>query len=171
MNNFVNIDVYKYYYQLSKILCNYKNKEVVFFCVGNYKIWYDSFASCVCLGLKKIGVNGFIYGGKDFPILPDSLTDYMNWVENSHPNACVIVVDNLLTFNKDDCGKLIISQRKTNLAGLVNKLSFGDVSVLLTTYPYENYKEFIQKQQQITDNLIKALEIFKINTQNDKICI
>lgn len=171
MSNFINIDVHKYYFQLSKFLSKYRNKEVVFFCVGNYKIWYDSFASAVGSMLKAINIKCFIYGGKDYPILPDVLTNYMAWVENNHPNACIIVVDNLLTFSQDDCGELIISQRKTNVAGLVNKLSFGDISVLLKTNPYNNYVDFLEKQQQVVANLAKALEMFKNNSQNAKICI
>lgn len=171
MDNLINIDAYRYYYQLSKILNNYKNKEVVFFCVGNYKVWYDSFASNVGSMLKTLNINSFVYGGKDFPILPDVLTTYMSWVESRHPNACIIVVDNLLTFCQNSCGELVIAQRKTNISGLTSKLLFGDVSVLFRTCPYENYENVLAKQQRVINNLAKALEMLKKNTQNGKICI
>lgn len=159
MNSSININVYKYYTQLYKLLKKYQNKEIVFFCVGNYKIWYDSFSSELSSELKKLNLKVFIYGGQDFPILPDTLSCCMQWIENKHPNACVVVVDNLLTIDASNCGDLIISERKTNMAGLTKNLAFGNVSVLLKTYPYEDCYSFLKKQRQTVLHLTKAIKL------------
>ncbi len=146
MSNLFNINFYKYYIKLSKLLKHYNYKEIVFFCVGNYKVWYDSFASLFCKEVKNTNTRCFIYGGKDFPILPDNLTCYIEFVKQKHPNACVIVVDNLLTLEPTESEELIINNRSTNIAGLATNLTFGNISVLYKTYPYQNSDIFLEKQ-------------------------
>ncbi len=171
MNNLINIDVYKYYNKFLQLSNKYNNKEVVFFCAGNCKVWYDSFASCFASRLREIGIDCYIYGGKDFPIVPETINEYISWVEKKHPSACVFVVDNLLTFDVQDCGKLIISERKTNIAGLSQNLLFGDISILLTTNPRENCYRFLENQQIIVEDLIDSIKLLKKNNKNDKFCI
>lgn len=166
MTNSLNIDIYNRYNQLSKLLTFYNNKEVVFFCVGNYKVWFDCFASSLAIKLKTIAIRSFIYGGKDFPITPDNLCEYMDFVNKKHPKACIIVIDNLLTFSEDECGQLVINNRSTNLAYFSKNVTFGNISILLKTYPYKNSYDFLHKQSKIVDDIV---DMFKLLIKNNKI--
>ena len=134
MNNLININTFKYYYQFEKLLNIYQNKELVFFCAGNYKVWYDCFASEVANVLKELKIKCFIYGGNQFSILPENLSDYIHFVQNKHPNACVIVVDNLLTFDQSECGQIIVSDRSTNISAMCKNIAFGNISLLLKNF-------------------------------------
>lgn len=158
MNNLINFNFQKYYLALSKLLKKYKYKEIVFFCVGNYKVWYDSFASIFTSEIKKISTRSFVYGGKDFPIVPDNLSYYMDFVRCKHPSACVIVVDNLLTLQPTECEEVVIKNRTTNIAGLNSCLTFGDISVLYKTFPYQNSNIFLEKQYKQVKIIISVFQ-------------
>lgn len=166
MNNLINIECYKYYSQLYRLILPQKHKEWVFFCAGNYKIWFDCFASAVGERLRKENIRCFVYGGKDFPILPDNLSEFVDFVQNKHPNALVIVVDNLLTYNQEECGQVVIHNRSTNIAGAITNVCFGDISVLLKTYPRQHCYLFLQQQNLIVNNLISAINLINKNIKN-----
>ena len=171
MNKYLN-NSYEYFNKLADCIKNYKYKEVVFFCVGNSKVWYDCFAPLLADKLREKALkNAFIYGGKQFSITPTNLIEYIDFIKRIHSNACIIVVDNLLTFNSDDCGLIDIFNRSTNISGLYNKCLFGDISILLKTYPYNNIG-FLDIQnriiEQITNIITIVLKIYKKN-KNDKI--
>ena len=158
MNKVIAIDQYIYYKDLKQLLSLYNNKEIVFFCVGNYKVWYDSFASELASSLRELSFKAYIYGGKNFPIVPDNLSAYIDFVNAKHPYACIIVVDNLLTFSNKDCGNVIIRNRASNIAYFSQNLAFGHISLLLKTYPYNNSYNFLNKQSQIVKKLVLAFE-------------
>ena len=166
MNNTFNFEYYKYYNTLSNLLNKHKYKEIVFFCVGNYKVWYDSFASVFSSEIKTTTTKCFVYGGKEFPIVPNNLISYIDFVKQKHPYACVIVVDNLLTLQPIDCEELIINNRSTNIAGITSNLTFGNISILYKTYPYQNSSVFLEKQCKYI-NLI--VSVFKKLINNGRI--
>ena len=152
---------FQYYSQIMKLLEEYKHKEIVLFCVGNYKIWFDSFASAVAAAAKQENINAFVYGGKDYPIVPDNLPEYIDFVKNKHPKAAIIVVDNILTTNQQYCGKLIISKRATEVSSLYAPLLFGNISVLLNTNPYINPELFLEKQSFVVECIKQCFVFFK----------
>lgn len=143
------------------------NKEIVFFCAGNYKIWYDDFAPLFAEELKKNNVKTFVYGGKDYSITASNIIEYMNFIENKHPNAFIIVVDNLLTFDKSQSGEVVIDKIKRIPAGLTSSRQFGNFFILFKVFPYKYdpniniYKKFIIKC------LIKYMNMY--NFCNNKI--
>ena len=101
--------------QFNKLLTtmkHVKHKEIVFFCAGNYKIWYDDFSSVFAEKLKSIGLRCFIYGGKGHSITACNIVSYMDFINQKHPGAYIIVVDNLLTTNAAETGELVIDDVK-----------------------------------------------------------
>lgn len=160
INNYMNQQKYN---ELLNIIKEFPNKEIVFFCVGNYKIWYDSFAPILSSIIKQIPYNKcFVYGGLDNAITPENLFEYMDFVKEKHPSACVIVVDNCLTSDINERGSLVISKRACKVAAYVNDRLFGDISVLLKTYINDNAIEFLNMQNQIIKNLVLILnKLFK----------
>ncbi len=158
----INMQHYKsyiYYKQLSDILQNYKNKEIVFFCAGNYKIWFDCFAPLVGELLRLIPNNNcFVYGGTKFPITAENITEYMDFINAKHPNACIIVIDNCITLDASESGKVIINPRTTKVAGLTNNRMFGDISILLKTYTKQDSYYFLKTQQTLASMLVPVLQ-------------
>lgn len=125
---------------LEQILITNKQKEIVFFCVGNHKVWYDCFGPTLAEKLRKENVSFFIYGGESCPILPDNLTSYMNFVEVKHPNALVVVVDSCLLTDFEKPNSLSISMCKTKPAYFFGEIpSFGNVSILFKMSPWKNF--------------------------------
>ena len=93
----VNLLEYKIDEQFKNTFFNFQNKEIVLFCVGNYKIWYDSFGPTFAEMARKNNIHCFIYGGEQTSIVSDNLLDYMKFVESKHPSATIVIVDNCLT--------------------------------------------------------------------------
>lgn len=151
--NIKDYQAYKYYNKLKTLLDDYKNREIVFFCVGNYKIWFDCFAPLIAELLRCTPCKCFIYGGVSYSITPQNLTEYMDFVTKKHPYACVVVVDNCITLNPNESGSLVIDARSTVPAAFSNNIGFGNISVLLKTYPKQNSYCFLQQQQQIASIL------------------
>ncbi|MBQ8468386.1 MAG: DUF1256 domain-containing protein [Clostridia bacterium] len=144
---------------LNKFLLKEKNKEIVFFCVGNHKIWYDNFSSILSERLKQKNKKFFIYGGKQFPIVPDNLVDFMNFVEKKHSSAKIVLIDNCRTFSRSESGILVSKRVATVAAGYVNKKSFGDYSILLKVDITENPNEFLAKQEFVINKIVNALAV------------
>ena len=166
MENAININKYLYYTQLATKLSLYRQQEIVLFCAGNYKIYYDSFASMMAERLKAINISCFIYGGINHPILPFNLEEYINFIKLKHPRACIIVFDNVLTERAEECGDLIISDRSSQIAYYSKNLSFGNISILFKTYLKTSFSELLKKQVEIVYILEK---IFKLLINNNLI--
>lgn len=136
--------------KLSGLLCQNTSQEVVIFCVGNPKIWYDCFAPFLAELLRlNSSIKSYIYGGINFAITSENIQLYMDFIKSKHPAACIIVVDNCLTIDPDECGDVVITKRATNVAGLAGDYLFGDISVMLKTNPQDNCYIFLKKMQSL----------------------
>ncbi len=168
-----NLNYKNLYSKLVLLLNEYSGREVVFFCVGNHKVWFDCFAPFLAECLRKFSLNKcFVYGGINFSITPENLQKYAAFVKNKHPSACIIVVDNCLTANLAESGKIVLAKRCTNLAGLMGGYLFGDISLLLKTFPMQNSFSFLRVVENLLLPVTSAI-ISAINCQpqeNLKIC-
>ena len=165
----INLLDYKIENQFNAVFKEKTNKEIVLFCVGNNKIWYDSFGPKFADMAREQGFKCFVYGGCKFSIVPDNLLDYMDFVEHKHPSALVIVVDNCLDVSRQQ--KFDIEIKKTSVvpAGLVNKKSFGNISILLKTTFSLDYVCYFKFQQIVIQKLIKKLQTYIDKTQKKSI--
>ena len=155
----INLLDYKIDESLKNVFGKNISKEVVMFCVGNHKIWYDSFGPLVAEKLRYLGVSFYVYGGVDNTIVPDNLIEFMDFVETKHAGAIIVVIDNCLATNKDEHLMLEIKQTGSTPAFFVNEKMFGNYSILLkvdtTAEPYE----FLEKQNIIINTLASKLQI------------
>jgi len=155
----INLLDYKIKNQFDAV-CNGKtNKELVLFCVGNSKIWYDGFGPRFADEARKLGLNCFVYGGSEFSIIPENLLDYMDFVERKHPSAIVVVVDNCLNVSHQHKFDIEIKKTAAVPAGLINKKSFGNISILLKTSPLLDYVSYFKFEQCVIQKLIKKLQM------------
>ena len=156
MINIVDFEIDKQLNYLKSILMANKYREVVFFCVGNYKIWYDSFAPELAENLRNCrNFNYFIYGGKTYSILPDNLIEYMDFIEKKHPGALIIVVDNCLSV--DGRNQFVVNNTSCAPAGFLNFKKFGDVSMLMKCNYSHNCHEYLKLQNKV---IIKIIRFF-----------
>jgi len=99
----MNIDIkevcenYIIYEKLEQIKKHSTNNELIFLCVGNSKIWYDSFGPMVGSVLKALNFKHYIYGNNKFNINSDNLNDYVNLIYTFHNNPCIIVIDSCIS--------------------------------------------------------------------------
>jgi len=104
--------------------------NIVFVCVGNSDVWYDSFGPIV--GSLLININKFpyfVYGNMNKNIKLTNLNHYINWIKKKHFNKKIVVIDAALSkFNRED---IVFRQGKVKCA-YFNKESkpFGDFSIL-----------------------------------------
>lgn len=162
-----NLKAFKLYNNLKTLLYKYRYKEKVFLCVGNYKIWYDCFACKLGQAIKNLGVNAYVYGGTEFPILKHNVDQYTKFIKSKHPNACVIVIDNILTNNTQYCGKLEIKEESTNIAALTSGYRVGDISVLLYTNTGVDGYVFLDYQRKIVYLLANIFNGIINNNKNE----
>jgi putative sporulation protein YyaC len=149
----------QYYNNLKSILEQKIYSEIVFCCVGNPKIWFDCFSSCVGKLLKANPQNKcFVYGGDNYPIVPDNLLEYMDFIETKHPSACIIVLDNCITLDCSQNYCIAINNSSLIPAGLINSRPFGHISIVLKTYIDCDCWEFLSGQTAAIKELMPALE-------------
>ena len=163
-NLFMRIGIYEYSVKQSieKLNCflkENKTQEIVFFCAGNYKIWYDSFSSAVADGLKHENIKCFVYGGKGFSILATNILSYMGFIEKKHPQAKIIIIDNCKTCFSAESGCLVSKQMSTIPAGLINSKSFGHYSLLLKVCLTEDSEKFLEKQKFVVNEILQKIAI------------
>lgn len=118
--------------EIAKGIKNIKNisekRDVIFLCVGNSKIWYDSFGPIVGTLCQYIGVKNYIYGNLRANINQSNLEDYINIIYRFHYNPFVVVFDSALSISEDFFIKII--DGPTECAGLSdNSVLVGDLSV------------------------------------------
>lgn len=161
-----NLKAFNLYKNLKTLLYKYRYKEKVFLCVGNYKIWYDCFSCELEKMIKVTGIKAYVYGGMNFPILKHNIDQYAKFIKIKHPNACVIVVDNILTNNTQYCGELVIKEESTNIAALTAAYRVGDISVLLYTNTGVDGYAFLDYQKKIVYVLAKIFNGVINNNKN-----
>ena len=124
--------------------------DLVFVCIGTDRMTGDCFGPIVGSRLKEMlecynifNIN--IYGNLEENICYTNVEKTIKLIENSHPNACIIVVDAALS-KKENVGKIFVKKEKTVLGrGLnKNKIELGDLSIKAVVgknnkLPYYNY--------------------------------
>lgn len=129
------LQIYKKILSLNKFenfIKKYK-KNIVFVCVGNFDVWYDSFGPIVGSILKfKYNIPCFIYGTIEHNIKLDSLNLFIDWIKNKHFNSKIIVIDAALSSDsliRDNHVRFYPG--KTKCAYFCNDVdSFGHFSIL-----------------------------------------
>ena len=163
----VNLLEYKIEKQFDEVFNKSINKEIVLFCVGNYKIWYDSFGPLFAEVARKNNINCFIYGGSANPIMPDNLLEYMQFVEQKHPSALIILIDNCLSAEKKEMLDIKIKSVPSVPAGFVHSKKFGDISILLILSLETNFQKYKKYQDKTISIIVQKLQIYISNLQKN----
>ena len=118
----------EYYLILEKLIKISEEREVVFLCVGNSRVWYDCFGPIFGSVLISLGINKYIYGNTKFNITANNVSYFVELIYKFHNNPYIIVVDSILDGNF--CGGLKIREKSIICAGLSNSpLEIGDMSI------------------------------------------
>lgn len=145
-------------YKINKILNNIKNlkffenfikenhNNLVFLCVGNSNVWYDSFGPIIGSLLKeKFNIPCFVYGNITNNINSKNLNSYIKWINKIHFDKKIVLFDSALTNENDIYVK--IKKGSTKCAFYKkDSLSIGDISVLCPIKENENLKNFNFKE-------------------------
>lgn len=77
------------------LMCKLEGKgEPVFLCIGSDKWVCDSMAVIVAEILKKeYSLDCYIYGGIDYNITADNLSEAVAYIETVHANSTIVVID------------------------------------------------------------------------------
>lgn len=119
-----NYNIIKLLEKASKIA---ESREVVFLCVGNSSIWFDSFGPMVASLLMATNLKMFIYGNIKANIKADNLEEYVNLIYKFHVDPYVIVIDSALS--KTSRG-LRVKEGATECGALSNSPCLvGDLSI------------------------------------------
>ena len=101
----------------------------IFLCVGSDKFVMDSLAPMVGEILKKeYNINAYVYGGLDYNINAENLSQAVNYIETIHANSFVVLIDATLG---ESLGKVKITSG--SFAGLGRQLpirKIGTISIL-----------------------------------------
>lgn len=130
MNNNLYLTVYENYlifdkiFKLSKIS---KEKQLIFLCVGNSKIWFDSFGPIVGSILKLFDLGYYIYGNTKSNITSNNLNSYIEMIYRFHNNPYIVVFDNAIS--KTQKPMLKIKEEPIYCSVLKNSVLVGDMSV------------------------------------------
>lgn len=89
-----NFNLYK---KIEEMLKKGRNKEIIFLCVGNPKIWFDSFGPIIGSILKHLNIEKFIYGNTLSYINAENIESYIKMIYGFHTNPFIIVFDNALS--------------------------------------------------------------------------
>ncbi len=119
-----NFNMFRLFEKAKKIS---KEREVVFLCVGNSKIWFDSFGPLMGSLLKCFDLNKFIYGNIRANIKPCNLKEYVDLIYKFHASPYIIVFDSALSnTNSGICvreGSIVCASLSSE------KVEVGDLSV------------------------------------------
>lgn len=118
-----NLKLFKLLEEASKI----EDREVIFLCVGNSKIWYDSFGPVMGSLLMNFELEKYIYGNTRMDIKASNLQEYIDMINKFHINPFIIVFDSALS--KENRG-LVLRRGATTCGALSDsKVSVGDLSI------------------------------------------
>ncbi len=142
------------------------NREIVFLCVGNSKIWYDSFGPMFGSVMMMLDVKKYIYGNTRYNIVASNLKEYIDLIYKFHISPYIVVVDSALSFEHEG---LVVKKGKTTCAALSkNPIAVGDLSIIFSLYKssLDNY----EKREDMTSALKKIARfvLFALETKNAK---
>ncbi|MBR2909561.1 MAG: DUF1256 domain-containing protein [Clostridia bacterium] len=138
-----------------------QESEIVFLCIGNPKVWYDSFGPMFGSFLKSINIKTFVYGDIDNPITINNIDMYISAVKKFHVKPFIIVID--VSLSNGGCNGVKIVNSGLNIGFLSNKSIYvGDMAI---TYVFdaknikkENRKNMIVKIKEVSFLLKEVLE-------------
>lgn len=113
-----------------EIVSRLKNQEKpIFLCVGSDKFVCDSMAPIVGEMLtQKYNINTFVYGGLEYNINANNVSQAINYIESRHPCNPVVVIDATLGEN---VGKVRIDNGSyVGLAKVLPIRKLGNFSIL-----------------------------------------
>ena len=124
---------------IEKIKKTSLTRDVVFLCVGNSKVWYDSFGPMMGSLLQFFGVKNYVYGNIRSNIHKDNIHEYIKIINKFHYNPYIVVFDNAFS-NNDEFG-IKIMEDGVECAAFSNDPAYvGDLSILCLT-PCQFIKE------------------------------
>ena len=104
-----------------------ETREVVFLCVGNSKVWFDSFGPMIGSVLGELRLEKFIYGNTRFDITSKNLQEFVDLIYKLHINPYIVVFDSCLSCDKVG---LCIKPGSIMCAALTNSaVRVGDLSI------------------------------------------
>lgn len=101
--------------KIENILKNVKN-NIVFICMGNYKVNFDSFAPLVAEQLKEYNVNAYVYGGKNYPLYGKTLEELKLFLEKVHKYDTKVFIDVVKTQKSELNQTICVSNKKFQVA-------------------------------------------------------
>lgn len=105
-----------------------ENCSIVFLCVGNSKVWFDSFGPFVGSFLQMSGVECFVYGNLSSNVLIGNIDEFLDMIYKFHVNPFIIVVDSSIYDGNDF--DLLVKEEKT-VCGVFSKnpIEIGDLKI------------------------------------------
>lgn len=148
-------------HDFKKYLYNVNNKnEIIFLCVGTDKVIGD------CIGpiigtqienkLKKLNISNInVYGTLKNNLNYKNINEVLINISHSYKKPLIIVIDSALS-NKENIGKIFVSNNKTIIGNGLNKnnIVIGDISI----------KVAITKNYKLPSYNFKALQNISLNT-------
>ena len=132
MNELVKNEVlenYKIYENVKDLKEISKKTTLIFLCVGNSKIWYDSFGPIFGSLLKLLNFNYYIYGNLKSNINANNIEDYIDMIYKFHEKPFIIVIDNAIS--NEEIPKIKIINGSINCAVFSKKnILVGDMGIL-----------------------------------------
>lgn len=142
-----NLMLYKEFEKVERIA---KDREVVFLCVGNSKVWFDSFGPTMGSLLMHLDLEKFIYGNLRANITSRNIGEYVDMIYKLHIDPFIVVFDNALS--KENVG-LVVREGPIECAAFSeNSTTVGDLSVIFNVT-----REFISSPDNC-DQMRKAVK-------------
>lgn len=108
--------------------------DYIFLCVGSDKITGDAFGPLVGDKLQKLFKNYYnnisVEGTLENTISATNIEEKIKQIYNKYKNPCIIAIDSALS-NKEDIGKIIVTDTKMRLGKGTNKRmpAIGNISI------------------------------------------
>ena len=123
------IENYNIYQQLEFLKKQAAQREVVFLCVGNSKVWFDSFGPLVGSFLQYLEFPKYIYGNLKTSITKSNVEKYIDMIYKFHINPFIVVIDSAISNTL--VPKIKIKKGQTTVACMSdNPVMVGDYSIL-----------------------------------------
>lgn len=105
-----------------------QKRNVIFLCVGNSSVWFDSFGPIVGSFLQTRGVDNFVYGNVRSNILMKNIYEYVDIIHKFHVNPYIIVVDSSVS-NVSEFALLVKEEPTICGAFSENPCKIGDLKI------------------------------------------
>ena len=153
-------DNFNKYQTLKKIKNECGKRTIIFLCVGNSKIWYDSFGPVIGSLLKMLNCGYYVYGNTQSNITAKNIKDYIEMIYKFHENPYIIVFDNAIS-NESNPTLKIIKGQTTCAAMSDDNIKVGNLSII---YCFNN-KHLKEKNNyyEMLNEIKKVLRLIKFS--------